>query len=51
MWLGVVGIGGVIATIGALIFILLTVHAVFLGKFLYNRESKARAVGGITLDA
>lgn len=32
MWLGVVGVGGVIAFTGLLIFILLTVAAVFFGK-------------------
>jgi hypothetical protein len=39
MWLGVMGVGGTIATLGALAFILLTVHAVFLGK-----SNKGRAM-------
>ena len=38
-WLGLVGVGGTIATLGALIFILTTVHAVFLGK-----SNKGRAM-------
>lgn len=39
MWLGVMGIGGTIATLALLIFVLQTVHAVFLGK-----SNKGRAM-------
>jgi len=30
-WLGLVGVGGSVAFVGLLVFVLLTVHAVFLG--------------------
>jgi cytochrome c oxidase subunit I len=39
LWMGVMGVGGTLAFIGLLAFILLTVHAVFLG-----RSNKGRAM-------